>query len=622
MAGSPPVGCAAPTALPLAAMARYSISTTTPDEDEPSTALHRIGGPAIGLPTERWPRYRGRCMQHSFTVDLEGLDLAIPRAAGMRAVSVFVDSYYELDVDSSDGITVVWLSQADVDAYPETKPPPDFVADALTEHMRGTTLVLDLLDDDDEPCAGERYLGGEPTWNDAGPPAERPGGAFVLQMSSWKVPLARPNSQLFVFEEGGFLQREHDDGLPVPWPEAIARSRRLVVRDEPPPAGALQKWGGVPRGVSAYDWPSGATHLFTYVPLEWPEDEEGVAVAVFGRLSKNTNWGDQPGIFVSHTITQESLDDEDVEPRDDVPVLDERTLELEPFAPDATWRELQQGSFVGPRPAWRDTGHPNATTTNGPVLQLASELLPNAPGRGSLCFVAGGSPWWVPEPGAPQATVEPYRPSGSLYATDTTAAIVIGHRIGLDAFALLPERVEALEQALLTALRARDLELTFYVPSDTSPDREIQAGFVLGRAVVTTAANDWGPSPVDPTALAQSLADFPPLDAAFWREALAGFEGAEASEAPSAYVLSWGPLCYAALCVGVARSKSDPGEPVHKLIANQDMEQEWSSEGIDGVSIASVEFSDIQELSLSPVRDLAKAAPLTGAGYWLICRYD
>ena len=140
--------------------------------------------------------------------------------------------------------------------------------------------------------------------------------------------------------------------------------------------------------------------------------------------------------------------------------------------------------------------------------------------------------------------VEPYRSSGSLYAEDTTAAIVVGHRIGFDCFALLPERVEALEQALMAALRARGLELTLYVAGDTttSPDDEIPAQFVLGEAVATTEANDWEPSPVDPTEIKRQLSDFPPLGAAFWREALAGFEGAEVGEAPSAYILSWGPL--------------------------------------------------------------------------------
>ncbi len=56
-------------------------------------------------------------MQHALTIDLEGVELRSPRPRAC-AVSVFVESYYEQDVDTSDGITVVWLSQADVDAHP------------------------------------------------------------------------------------------------------------------------------------------------------------------------------------------------------------------------------------------------------------------------------------------------------------------------------------------------------------------------------------------------------------------------------------------------------------------------------------------------------------------------
>jgi hypothetical protein len=608
-------------------MARYSITNLTIDEDDPPPpTLSRIGGPVVGLPTERWPRHRGRCMQHAFTLDLDGLELhGIPRAKGMRALSVFVESYYEQDLDSSDGITVVWLSQADVDAHPETEPPPDFVAETLGESMQDQTLVLDPLDEGDEARAGECHLGGEPAWHDAGAPAQRPTGAFVLQVNSWTVPFTRPGAQLVVFEDGGYVQREYDDDGPVPWPEAIARSRRIVVLDQPPPEGTLQKWGGIPRGVSEGDWPSGASHLFTYVPPEWPEGEEGAAVAVFGRLSKTSNWGEQPGCFEALTITQEALDDEEpTEVPDDVPVLDERTLELVPFAADASWRDLQTSSFVGPRAAWRDPGHHNAQSTTDPVLQVASELLPNAPGRGSLCFLAGSHPWWLPEPGAPQAEVEAYRPDGTLYGDDTTAAVVVGHRIDFERYAILPEQVEALEKSVLAALRARGLDLTLYVPGDTTtnPDDEVPAKFVLGRAVATTEANEWEPSALDPVAAQRLREDFPALDAAFWQEALAGFEDAEASEAPAAHLLSWGPLCYGALYVGVPRSKDDPEPPVHEFVANQDMNQEWSTEGIDGVRLVSVEFSDIDELSLSPIEDLAQATPLPNPGYWLICRYD
>lgn len=613
-----------PSALPFTAMPRYSIINVTVDEDDPPpSTLSRIGGRVVGLPTERWPRHRGRCMQHAFTLDLEGIPLAVPKAKGMRAISVFVESYYEQDLDGSDGITVVWLSQADVDAHPETTPPPDFMPETLTEGMRDQICELETIEGDDESYVGECYLGGEPTWSDAGPPAVRPPGAFVLQVNSWTFPFTRPSAQLFVFEEGGYVQRERpDDDGPLPWPQAIARSRRIVMPGGPPAAGALQKWGGVPRGLSSDDWPSGASHLFTYVPLEWPDGEAGVAVAVFGRLSKTTNWPDQPGFFETRTITDESAGDD--EAPEGVPVLEEHALELVPLPADASWRDLQASSFVGPRPAWRDPGHRNAQTTSDPVLQVASELLPNAPGRGSLCFLSGSYPYWMPEPGAPQAVVEPYRPDGTLYVDETTAAVVVGHRIDFEQFAILPERVEALEQAVLAALRARGLDLTLYVPGDTvsNRDSEIQAKFVLGRAVATTEANDWEPTEVDPGAIERRLADFPPLDAAFWKDALAGFEGVEPSEAPAACLLSWGPLCYAGLYVGVRRSKSDPEPPVHKFIANQDMEQEWSSEGIDGVRIESAEFSDICELSLSPAEDLAQAAPLPDPRYWLICRYD
>jgi hypothetical protein len=601
-------------------MARYSIDTTTLYEDDPPpTALHRIGGPAVGLPSERWPRYRGRCMQHAFTVDLADVELDAPKAKGARAVSVFVESYYELDIDSAEGITVVWLSQADVDAHPLTEPPPDFVAETLPEGMRESTFTVT-----DDGADQADHLGDAPMWNDDGPPATLPSGAFVLQVSSWNFPFARASSMLMVFEDGGYIQREQPDGqAPVPWSQAIARSRRIVVLDRPPAADALQKWGGLPRGVGRYDWPNGMTHLFTYVPEEFPEGEDGVAVAVLGRLTKTTNWSDQPTFFTTHTITQSNLDDPDVEVPDDVPCLEERALELRPFPAGTTWRELQTSSFVGPRPAWRDPGHERAEVVTDPVLQLASELLPNAPGRGSLCFVAGSYPSWQPEPGSPQAVEEAYRPRGTLYAEETTAAVVVGYRIDFDRFAILPEQVEALERALRAALKARSLDLTLYVPGDTvsSRDNEIQAKFVLGLAIAATEADDWEPSAVDPAEIEQTLADLPSLDTAFWKEALAGLEGVTPSDTPAVLLLSWGPLCYAGLLVGVRRSKDDAEPPKHEFVANQNMEQEWSSEGIDGVSIESAEYSDIVTLALSP-DDLAKAAPLADAGYWLICRYD
>jgi hypothetical protein len=233
----------------------------------------------------------------------------------------------------------------------------------------------------------------------------------------------------------------------------------------------------------------------------------------------------------------------------------------------------------------------------------------------------------MPRSSTPDPEAQPakhYRPRGTLYDDETVAAIVAGHRITFERFSLPSEQIEALERSLLAALEARGLALVLYVPGDTvsNPDMEIRGRMVLGRAIVTTRANDRAPNPVDPDRVAQALADFPPLDAAFWKDALAGLDDATPDATPHAYLLSWGPLCYAGLSVGVARSKGAPEPPVHKYLANQDMNQEWSSQGIDGITIKSTEFGGIEALSLRPADDLAKAAPLQGASYWLRCRYD
>jgi hypothetical protein len=322
---------------------------------------------------------------------------------------------------------------------------------------------------------------------------------------------------------------------------------------------------------------------------------------------------------------------EDVDVPGGVEVLEERAIELRELPPGTTWRDLQSRSFIGPRPAWRAPDRRSAREVGeGTVLQLTEELLPVSPGRGTLHVLPDGYPIWHPAYGAPQATHERYEPDGTLYAEDTTAAIVVGWRLEFGEFSVVPERVEALERTLLSALdvgsHARgpgllgDLRLRLYVPGDTTTDRngEVHGGFVLGRAVVVVEANDYDPEPIDLQALATALAELPKLDASFWREALA-FANIEPPDEPSAYLLSWGPLCYAAVYAGVAATRG--GTPVYKFIANQDMHQEWSQSGIDGVHLESVEFSSINELELGDAQ-LEVAAKLDKPKFWLICRYD
>jgi hypothetical protein len=618
-------------------MVRYTAQVSERYDDEAPSNLHRICGPAVGLATSDWPRWRGRPMQHAFTIDLAQLELEVPRAAECRAVSVFLDSYYELDLDSGEGITVIWLTQAQIDAHGETAPPDDFEPELRPNREQmdeegdyyetgEPTFTLDRAEPDEEASFGDSFVGGQPVWGEAGEPKARPAGAFVLQVMSHEFPISRSNACLFLFEHGGYLQAEYpdDDRRPLPWATAIARSRELIVLDESPAPDALQKWGGLPRGVDSYAWPRGLTHIMTWLPEHDCEGSDAVAYALFGRLSKDENWDDELSFYQVCEIVASDLEEwipEDVDVPDGVELLDERAIELRELPEGTSWRDLQSRSFIGPRPAWRAPDRRSAREVGeGTVLQLTEELLPVSPGRGTLHALPDGYPIWHPAPGAPQASHDRYEPDGTLYAEDTTAAIVVGWRFEFREFAVVPERVEALERTLQGALAIRDLRLRLYVPGDTTTDRngEVHGGFVLGRAVVVVEANDYDPERVDQQAIATALHELPKLDDGFWREALA-FADIEPPDEPRAYLLSWGPLCYAAVYAGVAATRDDT--PVYKFIANQDMHQAWSQSGVDGVHLQSVEFSSVDELSLTDAR-LEVAAKLDKPKFWLICRYD
>jgi hypothetical protein len=619
-------------------MVRYSAYVSERLDDDAPSDLHRICGAPVGLATSDWPRFHGRPMQHAFTIDLAQLELEVPRAVGARALAVFVDSYYELDLDSSDGITVVWLTQTQIDAHGETTPPDDFEPELRPNREQmdedggyyetgEPTFTLERADEADEASFGDSFVGGgQPVWSEAGEPAARPKGAFVLQVMSYEFPISRSNACLFVFEHGAYLQAEYpdDDRRPLPWATAIARSRELVVLDTAPAPDALQKWGGLPRGVSSYDWPRGLSHIVTWVPEPKPADSDAIAYALFGRLSKDKNWDDELSFYQVHEIVASDLDEwiaEDVDVPDGVELLDEREIALRELPKGTTWRDLQSRSFIGPRPAWRAPDRRSAREVGeGTVLQLTEELLPVSPGRGSLHALADGHPIWHPAHGAPQASHDRYEPDGTLYAGDTTAAIIVGWRLEFREFSVVPERVEALERTLQSVLAVRNLRLRLYVPGDTTTDRngEVHGGFVLGRAVVVVEANDYDPELIDLQAIATALAELPELDAGFWREALA-FSDIEPPDEPRAYMLSWGPLCYAAVYAGVAATRG--GTPVYKFIANQDMHQAWSESGVDGVHIESVEFSSVNELHLTEAQ-LEVAAKHDKPRFWLICRYD
>lgn len=64
-------------------------------------------------------------MQHLFTLDLKGLEVEAPTAAESRLMVVFSDSLFELSPGDEDAVEIVWVSQEQFDAHPETTPPED-----------------------------------------------------------------------------------------------------------------------------------------------------------------------------------------------------------------------------------------------------------------------------------------------------------------------------------------------------------------------------------------------------------------------------------------------------------------------------------------------------------------
>ena len=74
--------------------------------------LNRIQGEAFGIDSAAWPRHQGTPMQPLYTLDLEQFRPTVPQTKGMRVMVVFVDSYLEAPVNTSDGYAIRWATQA------------------------------------------------------------------------------------------------------------------------------------------------------------------------------------------------------------------------------------------------------------------------------------------------------------------------------------------------------------------------------------------------------------------------------------------------------------------------------------------------------------------------------
>lgn len=210
-----------------------------------------------------------------------------------------------------------------------------------------------------------------------------------------------------------------------------------------------------------------------------------------------------------------------------------------------------------------------------------------------------------------------------FFNDETYAAIVTGYRLKFKEWSVPYDVVEILEKAFEALNEEYDLGLQFFVPGDTSETGVGEATIaVLGREVITSDC--WsGPASFQAQKVEEAMSQMKVLPPEFWtrlREDCPQFEGPESEEA-APLLLSFGPLCYGALHVGRPLTEDHREEAIYKYTANQDMDQAWTFNGLDGVSLEHVEFDDVCAFSLSDA-DFEKVPEIATPSYFLVCRYD
>lgn len=222
-----------------------------------------------------------------------------------------------------------------------------------------------------------------------------------------------------------------------------------------------------------------------------------------------------------------------------------------------------------------------------------------------------------------------------LFADVTGGAIVAGVLLNFAESELSFETANAIRNEVRRLEEEFGLGLKVFVAgdTDTSPDFGVQ-NMVLGIAAVEVEC--WEPPRAFQAETIRAALDaFPGVPQEYLTaiQAISPLtDGFEPEVQP--LLMSWGPLPYASIAVGVASTEDEA--LTYTYIANQDMDQEWTEEGLDGKSVSllhpdgydyflGVEFSDVLPVPISKahVEEYFKLVPdLENPSLFLTCRYD
>lgn len=163
--------------------------------------------------------------------------------------------------------------------------------------------------------------------------------------------------------------------------------------------------------------------------------------------------------------------------------------------------------------------------------------------------------------------------------------------------------------------------ITHFVPGD-SHYVEIDCWCpetLLGVAAAMVSA-DAAPLPFDPASVDKAKADFEKALSAI-QDIDSPIVQAALEEGPKLFIAAIGPLPYASLDLGQLLASGeideddedydedeeeeeiDPEEAaIYEFLPSQNTSQEWRPFGVDGISLAAVEFTDTEVLDLAPER--------------------
>lgn len=219
-----------------------------------------------------------------------------------------------------------------------------------------------------------------------------------------------------------------------------------------------------------------------------------------------------------------------------------------------------------------------------------------------------------------------------LFEDITTGAVLAGYSVSTNG-KLTGAQAREIEAALDQLRETYDHKIRLFVPGDSAtdhamnPDMELYA-FNVVFGVAAMAAGTWScPAELSVEAVEQAVQTVADTPADFWEALaskvplLADFDFGE----PETYLTSWGPLPYACLAAGVIHPKDERDDTTYDFFSVQDMSQMWLDDGVDGVRIASAEYTDVYNLDLSAEAVagwLEKAGELDAPKIYMTVRYD